>query len=82
MLKNVRPCTYWFMGKKDVGLFHCFGKATRKLGQKNYDGETVAIVENRHGAVLEISTNNIHLLDSEQQISEFFVFKEVGDNND
>ena len=68
------------MGQKDIGLFHCFGKASRKLGQR-YDGETVAIVENRHGAVLEIAPNNIHLLDSERYIDEYFVIKEVGDDN-
>ena len=84
-MSDARPCTYWFMGEKDVGLFHCFGKRTRKLGQTDYDGETVAIVENRHGAVLEIATNNIHLLDSERLMKEFYTFvgKEmVGDNND
>ena len=80
-MSDIRPCAYWFMGEKDIGLFHCFGKATRKLGY-TYDGETVAIVENKHGAVLEIATKNIHLLDSEKQMERFFTFKDeemVGD---
>jgi hypothetical protein len=29
-------------------------------------------VENRHGAVLEVSTNNIHLLDSEEKLKRYF----------
>lgn len=78
MENNVRPCVFWFMGTRYEGLFHCFGKASRKLGQR-YDGETVAIVENKHGAILEVSTNNIHLLDSKEKIERYF--KVMGEEN-
>lgn len=83
-MNNVRPCIYWFMGEKGFGLFHCFGKRTRKIGQTDYDGETVAIVENRYGAILEIYTKDIRLLDSERLMKDHYMFfgKEmVGDNN-
>lgn len=77
MQNELRPCTYLFMGKKDFGLFHCFAVIKTRIGHYPKEiGETVALVENRYGRILDVNTNDICFLDTEKQMSKFFKFKE------
>ena len=82
MANEYRPCTYRFMGKKGVGLFHCFAVVKSKIGHHPREiGETVAVVENEYGVLLDVTTDNIKFLDTKKHLSKFFKkASEVQDN--
>lgn len=79
-MPELRPCIFRCRGSKRVGLFHCWAVSNGNDIYYTKKGETVALVENKNGAILEINSNNIYFIDTDKQMIKFNDYFQGGNN--
>lgn len=82
MQNELRPCVFLSCGKIVKGLFHCWSISQGDCISHTHKGETVALVENEYGTILERKPNEVWFIDSQKEMDKFDnLFKERGVDN-